>query len=144
MTTPFNPHYGLIVVRAALSGPRGIITLRLALDTGATRTTVNHAPLVSLGYDPATTPDRVQVTMGGSVEFSPVLAVDRIEALGLTQEGLRILAHTLPASASVDGVLGLDFLRNRRLVIDFTKGEIEISKPRYRPNARPPNGIGQG
>ena len=57
MTFPFNAQRGLVVVYAELFGT-------LALDTGATATLINVAPLVTIGYDPALSPIRVQVTTG--------------------------------------------------------------------------------
>ena len=126
MRIPFDPVWGLIVVRTLVRGPMGELTLRLALDTGATRTTIGHAPLVAIGCDPMAVIDRIEVTMGGSVEYSPLVTVEDIEALGLTRDAFPVLAHTLPPSASVDGVLGLDFLRGRRLVVDFRTGQIDL------------------
>ncbi len=126
MKTRFDPRYGVILVHAEVWGPVGSIILRLALDTGATRTTIGHAPLVSLGYDPGAVADRIQVTMGGSIEFSPLVNIMKIDALGWSSESLNVLAHTLPPSAGIDGVLGLDFFRSRRLTIDFNTGEIDL------------------
>jgi hypothetical protein len=37
-----------------------------------------------------------------------------------------IIAHTLPPSATVDGLLGLDFFRGQQLNIDFRRGEITL------------------
>ena len=37
-----------------------------------------------------------------------------------------LICHTLPASVSVDGLLGLDFLRGQRLTIDFRAGRIAL------------------
>jgi hypothetical protein len=37
-----------------------------------------------------------------------------------------MVCHTLPPSASIDGLLGLDFLRDRRLTIDFRTGQITL------------------
>ena len=37
-----------------------------------------------------------------------------------------IVCHTLPPSAAVDGVLGLDFFRGTRLVLDFRKGLVTV------------------
>jgi len=64
MTFPFDPQQGLVVIRAELTGPSGSAVLQLALDTGATSTLVNAAPLTALGYDPALSPERVQITTG--------------------------------------------------------------------------------
>lgn len=113
-------------MRSELFGPSGSIVLRLALDTGATGTMVNVGPLATVDYDPSLAPDRVQVTTGSSVEFVPRILVSRLEALGRELAHFPVLGHTLPPSASVDGLLGLDFLRGRELNIDFRNGRIAL------------------
>src|SRR5262245_33085276 len=64
MTYGFNPSQGLIIVPVRLFGPAGDMIVRLALDTGATSTLINSEIMVLLGYDPAASPDRIQVTTG--------------------------------------------------------------------------------
>ena len=127
MNHSFNAQRGLIIIQGELFGPSGSIVLRLALDTGATGTMVNVAPLTTIGYDPSLVPDRVQVTTGSGVEYTPRILVSRIKALGQERGNFPVLAHTLPPSASIDGVLGLDFLRAQLLNIDFRQGSITLS-----------------
>ena len=127
MSVPFDPQQRLIIVGAELSGPSGSAVLRLALDTGATRTVVNVAMLVAVGYDPALVPDRVQVTTGSGVEFVPRLPLDRLVALEQERIEFPVLCHTLPPSAGVDGLLGLDFLRGQSLTIDFRNGRMTLA-----------------
>jgi predicted aspartyl protease len=127
MSTPFNATQGLIVVIVRIEGPTGHAYPRLALDTGATATMINSAQLVGIGYDPATVPQRVQMTTGSGVEFVPRLGIAKLEALGQTRTSFEIVAHTLPPSASVDGLLGLDFLRGQVLTIDFRTGQIALA-----------------
>lgn len=122
----FDPNQGLIIVPTEITGPSGTALLRLALDTGATSTLINVAALVSLTYDTALAPDRVQVTTGSGVEFAPRVALDKIIALGMERTSFPVLAHTLPPSAGVDGLLGLDFLRGRVLILDFPHGQITM------------------
>jgi predicted aspartyl protease len=124
---PFNAQRGLIVIQAEIQGPSGSIVLRLALDTGATGTMINVAPLTTIGYDPSLPPDRIQVTTGSGVEYAPRLSVIRIKAMGQERENFPVLAHTLPPSASIDGLLGLDFLRGQTVRIDFQRGVIVLS-----------------
>jgi len=112
---------------ARIYGPTDYAYVRLALDTGATLTTIRTAILVSLGYDPAVSLDRLKLTTGSGVEYVPRISVDKIEALGRERTGFPLVAHTLPPSASVDGVLGLDFLRGQELVIDFRNGSITLT-----------------
>jgi predicted aspartyl protease len=111
MSVPFNPSYGLIIVPARLRGPTGETHLRLALDTGATSTVIRANALLSIGIDPAESKFLVQMTTGSSVQQSPKVSVDRIDALGQHHDDFLVIAHTIPTSAGVDGVLGLDFMR---------------------------------
>jgi hypothetical protein len=127
MSLPFNPHQGLIVVAAELTGPTGTAILRLALDTGATATLISAALLVAAGYDPALATDRVQITTGSGVEFVSRLPLIKLATLGKERMGLPVLCHTLPPSAGIDGVLGLDFFRGQVLSIDFRAGQITLA-----------------
>jgi len=124
---PFNSQSGLIIVQVELTGPTGNAILSLALDTGATATAINQGRLMRLGYDLALATDRVQITTGSGVEFVPRLSITRLKALGQERLNFPILAHTLPPSASVDGVLGLDFLRGHALAIDFRQAQLTLS-----------------
>jgi aspartyl protease len=127
MSFPFSPQQGLVLVSVEVTGPSGSAVLRLALDTGATTTAINTAPLVALGYDPALTPIRVQVTTGSGVEFVPRISLLGITALGHQRLGFEVLCHTLPPSAGVDGVLGLDYFRGQVLTLDFIQGQITLA-----------------
>ncbi len=126
MSAAFDPHQGLIIVNAEVAGESGSALLRLALDTGATTTLINAGMLLSLGYDPALSSDRVQITTGSGVEFVPRLTLRSLTALGRQRADFPILCHTLPPSSGVDGLLGLDFFREGKLGIDFMGGEITV------------------
>ena len=101
--------------------------LRFALDTGATSTVVNVGLLVAIGYDPALISDRIQLTTGSGVEYAPRVVIQRVFALGRERLSFPVLGHTLPPSTSVDGLLGLDFLRGLDLFIDFRAGQIRLN-----------------
>jgi len=82
MSYSFNPESGLVIVSSEIFGPSGSIVLRLALDTGATGTMINVAPLITVGYDPSLAPDRVDVTTGSGVEYAPRFLISKLQALG--------------------------------------------------------------
>jgi len=126
MSVAFDPKQGPVVVQVKLCGPAGDTYAELALDTGATSTVVNTGVLVSVGYDVAAAADRLWITTGSGIEFVPRLSLCRIEALGQARECFPVVSHTLPTTAAVDGVLGLDFLRDQRLVVDFREGLITL------------------
>ena len=122
MNFAFDPDRGLIVVRAELWGPSGSGVLQLALDTGATSTLINVGMLVAIGYVPALTVERVQVTTGSGVEFAPRVVLQRVSALGQERLGFPVLGHTLPPSASVAAPAVIAFpvvLRNSRRSISI-------------------------
>jgi hypothetical protein len=126
MGVPFDPQRGLIVIPTRIWGSSGDVVLRLALDTGATRTLINWDPIFFMGYDPAAVRERLEVTTGSGVEFVPEVFLERVRALEEEKLDFAVLCHTLPPSATVDGVLGLDFLRGKRLVVDLRAGLVSL------------------
>lgn len=126
MKIKFDPIQGLIVISTRLHGLDTDTIARLALDTGATGSMINWDLAVLLGYDPASAKERIQVTTGSGVEFAPRIVIRKIEILGRSLENFPILCHTLPPSATVDGLLGLDFFRGVRLVVDLRAGIVTL------------------
>jgi predicted aspartyl protease len=127
MSAPFNPQRGQILVDARLEGPAGAVGLQLVLDTGATRTLIKAALLVTAGYDLAAAPMHRQVTTASGVAVLPLLPVSRLTALGQDRTGFDVFAHTLPPTAAFDGLLGLDFFRGQVLTLDFRNGQITLT-----------------
>jgi len=74
----------------------------------------------------------LQITTGSGVEFVPRIRLGRIAALGLDRRNFPVVCHTLPPSASVDGLLGVDFFHRCRLTIDFATGTIDVRRPSRR------------
>ena len=99
---------------------------QLVLDTGANCSVVNRKLLVLLGYDPAAVPGRVQITTGSAVEFVPEILVEKLQALDLERVNFPVLCHTVPPTAGIDGVLGLNLFRGLRLVVDLREGFVAV------------------
>ncbi len=122
----FKADYGLVYVRVKVScGDREAI-LNLALDTGASATIISARKLTEVGYDLTKPEDEIYITTGSGLIFVPKITIEKLTALGKTKNNLVVIAHDLPPTASVDGVLGLDFLRENVLTIDFIQGQIEL------------------
>jgi hypothetical protein len=79
-----------------------------------------------VGYEPKDAIETIQMTTGSCTEVVPRVKIKQIAALGKRRRGLEILAHSLPKGASVDGLLGLDFLNRYKLTIDFRKSTIKL------------------
>ncbi len=59
-----------------------------------------------------------------STRFAPrqgliIVRAEMYGPLGQTRTAMLIHGYTLPAAANIDGVLGLDYLREQTLTIDF-------------------------
>ena len=126
MSIRFDPRGRLIIVPARIHGRDNRETVDLVLDTGATRTIVSREVAQSLGYDPAALEEWAHITTGSGALSVPLLSVEKIEALRKAETNMRVLCHTLPSRAAIDGVLGLDFLRGERLVVDFRAGLLAL------------------
>ena len=127
MSFQFNAERGMIIVRAEVFGPDSSAVLRLALDTGATASMVSQSRLLQIGCDPSASAKRLQITTASGIEFVPRVTLNKIVALGTEHPEFAVLAHTLPPSASIDGLLGLDFLRGLNLNLDFRNGLITLA-----------------
>jgi predicted aspartyl protease len=123
----FDSRSRLIFVRAVVQGPLGEVNLRLALDTGSTRTVIDPFRLESVGIGLSVASTHVHVTTASNLERAPLVPVSKLSALGTSRVDLEIVAHRLPKQATFDGLLGLDFVRDRRLTIDFRAGSIRLS-----------------
>jgi hypothetical protein len=124
----FDPKRGLIVVPVWLVGPAADLRVNLALDTGATATMVSREAATLLGHDLESATDHADIVTGSGEERAPRVVMTTVAALGVTRGSMGVVCHTMPATASVDGVLGLDFFRGRVLVIDLIAGTVEVSE----------------
>jgi len=124
---PFNSSAGPITIDASLSGPLGQADLRLILDTGATTSLLRSTILIAVGYDPDASPNRVQVAMGGGIQFIPRVVLNRLSALGQHRPGFPVLSHSILPAAGIDGLLGLDFFRGTILTVDFRAAQITLT-----------------
>jgi hypothetical protein len=113
VTYPFDSDEGLIGISARLYRPKEELTVRLALDTGATGSLVNTDLLLALGDFPPQGSPQIKITTGSGVESVTETVLERLEAVGRTVHDFWVVSHTLPETAGVDGPLGLDFFRGQ-------------------------------
>jgi predicted aspartyl protease len=126
-----NKHYfdnkkGLIIVRVRIKGPLKEYEGFFALDTGATTTLINSQILEAIGYTDINVIDKITFTTGSGKEKAKIIKVQSIIALGITKTNFKVISHQLPLTTYVDGLLGIDFLKGKKLTLDFVKGEIIV------------------
>ncbi|MGA0608507.1 retroviral-like aspartic protease family protein [Phenylobacterium sp. VNQ135] len=97
---------------------------QFVLDTGANVSCVANALADQLALQPGR-PTRVHTIVG--VRERPSVVIDELTVGKRARK--RVEAPSLPIKGpGVDGILGVDWLTGQRLVLDFKKNQIEITK----------------
>lgn len=123
--TIFNSKLPIIIIEAMVRKDSEYV-LRLALDTGCSRTIIPFEIAEAIGCNPAGSSKRTRIITGSGIEIAPVVTLKSIKTLGKVVQDLEVACHDLPEEGFVDGLLGLDFLKNFKFTVDFEKGIIEL------------------
>ena len=117
---------GLFFTQAAFKQQESVRVVSLLIDSGATFTIVSWATLVSLNLDPAGSTVRKPITTANGLVLMPEVLIERVDALGQRVAQFSVLAHTIPLGSNVGGVLGMNFLREFEINLNFKQAYIEI------------------
>ena len=125
----FQPVSNLILIPVKVMGIDGnnFRDIEVALDTGATTTSIPIYVVSALEYNVSNPKSIVEVVTGSGVEEAPVIEIKGLTAIGQTIENIEVMCRDLPVEAPVEGVLGLNFLMNFDVHISFSKGTIELT-----------------
>ncbi|HEX5379168.1 MAG TPA: retroviral-like aspartic protease family protein [Phenylobacterium sp.] len=102
-------------------GPFGFM-----VDTGANRSCISHelAEKLTLAAGPL-----VSLHTVVAAKLRPTVQVQNLQVGTRSQRNVTIPVLPMPG-ADTDGVLGVDWLKNRRLVLDFKGKSLEITQPK--------------
>ncbi len=98
----------------------------VALDTGASITTIPSQVVIDLGYDLSNPKQEVNILASSGIFTAKIITVRKLTAIGETVENIDVLCHDLPEDSIVEGLLGLNFLQYFDINISFSTGTIEI------------------
>lgn len=115
----------IIVLEVTIKG-RFTETAQLALDTGATYCMIPWRLAKALGYQPEISEEKVETVTASGTEIAPVIVLESVKALGEEVNNVKSIVHDLPSKSYVDGLLGLSFLKNFNVCLNFKKGILEI------------------
>jgi predicted aspartyl protease len=127
-TTRFDPTRPLIFVEERIWGPLGVQRVSLVLDTGAAMTLITPDVLDELGYSPRDGIARTHVTSATSQEPGYTIRVSRFTALGFTCTDFLVHAFDLTDRDDIDGLIGLDYLKQFNYEIRSADGRIVIER----------------
>ena len=119
---------GLLFCEAEIhSKKKKSFLIHLAVDTGATVTIISPDAARFIGINPAFSKRVREVTTGSGSVMCPLITIPYFICLGQTIKNLEVFCHTLPEESPVEGLLGLNFLKNFDIRINFRKGYLETS-----------------
>ena len=128
MTTlvSFDRKSSLIVVPVSIKIEKEIKFFKFAVDTGATISLINTAVMDSLGYKKENSIRTIQTVTASKTETAYEFEIDNIMAIGLFRRNFKVIARSLPVGLGIDGLLGLNFFKDKELTIDFKLSEIKL------------------
>jgi aspartyl protease family protein len=91
---------------------------RMAVDTGARLTVITPRLARELGLRPDGAEPAVSVTGVFGDGSAVLLRVASVSILGAEVRNLRVLCHPLPSKLKIEGIIGLNFLKHFKIVID--------------------------
>ena len=124
----FDSKQSIIICHAEIASQKVELSLKMALDTGATYTMIPIEAAIAIGRNPLRSQCKIEITTGSSVEYVPVIIVPKFRAFGVEIKNMEVICHNLPHQSPVEGLLGLNFLKSAKAIIDFSKNIIETPK----------------
>ena len=119
--------YGkLLLCNALIVGPLGVHEVILLLDTGSNYTVVAVEPLEKIGCSPTASRDHVRIMTGSGPLVAPRVRTQALTVFQRHMAGAAVIAHDLPFTGPIDGLLGMDVLVALQARIDTAAAQIEI------------------
>ena len=122
----FNRKAALIVVPVTIKTGSEIAKYHFAVDTGATISLINSSVMNELGYKQQDSLRTTHTITASKTETVYEYSLDNIMAIGLLRRNFKVISRTLPMGLGIDGLLGLNFFKNKELTIDFKLSEIQL------------------
>jgi len=122
----FDRKSSLVVIPVTVKVDSEFKEFKFAVDTGATITLVTDDAMKMMGYSKADCIRTTRTITASKSETVYEYSLDNIKAIGLIRRNLKVISRSLPIGLGIDGLLGLNFFKNKELTIDFKLSEIRI------------------
>jgi predicted aspartyl protease len=115
---------GRIVAPVMING-RG--PFRLIIDTGASHSTVSPQLAQTLGLEPST---EVPILVNGITGTArvPSVPIEQLRVGDVVFRSIRVPVVWAPLMAGADGILGVAGLKDERILVEFTRNRVTISR----------------
>jgi len=122
----FNQEFNVIIVDVEIKDSDKTVRTKMALDTGATYVMITWEIAQSLGLRPELSNETIEIITASGVEKVPAVILRSITVAGKEARDIKAVVHDLPPKSYIDGLLGLSFLRNFNVHLNFKANNLEI------------------
>jgi len=127
----FDRKNSVIVLEVEIEGTKKR-KLRMALDTGSTFVVIPPAICKSIGCVAKPRGKKIMITTASCKKRLPILKIPYIRVAGVEAKNVETLPMSLPGNAQAQGLLGLTFLRQFRLDLDYGSGSLKLTPKKKR------------
>ena len=125
---PLNPKLNLIAVDVSVKGKRGNpVFLTMALDTGASMSSVPSDAALSIGCDPTKSSRKIEIITASGTEYVSIVTIPLLQIWGETLTDVDVICLDMPPQSTVSGLLGLNVLKNFDVLLKFRSKTLEIN-----------------
>ena len=122
-----NRQGNLLWLRASVGrGRENPLVVRLLVDTGSSYTVLPRRILERLGCNLKQPHQTTTIVTASAIVKMPIVPVPWFNCLGVRKENFSVVAMDLPLSSFTNGLLGIDFLREEKAIIDIFPSEISL------------------
>ena len=122
----FNKKSPLVVVPVSVKMESTVFDFNFAVDTGASVSLIDIDVMLAMGYKKADCIRTIETVTASKRETAYEFMIDNIRAIGLIRRNFKVISRPLPIGLGIDGLLGLNFFKNKELTIDFKLSEIRL------------------
>ena len=83
---------------------------------------------LAIGIDPSKSIRHIEITTANGIVFVPVIKIPDFKCFGAELTNMEAVCHNLPPESCVEGLLGLNFLKPAKVIIDFSRNIIDVIK----------------
>ncbi len=120
----FTTTAGLILCKAKLTNRKQSAFVKLVVDTGASITMVSVETALVIGIDPSKSRRHLEITTAGGIVFAPIIKIPSFKCFGFEIKNIEAVCHNLPPQSPVEGLLGINFLKKAKVIINFSNNII--------------------
>lgn len=124
-TISFDPDSPIIEIPVSLKNGEHQLFTSFALDTGASYTVIDDGLVSFLDLEPSS--QGIEISTASGTETAGLVDIPLLTVAGLKAYDSPALITQLPEESGVTGLLGLSFLKEFEIKINFEKGEVRIS-----------------